>query len=368
MSVTKRDIRLDIIRGLALVTVTINHITQLCRDMGLSGPSFPTPSKFTISSSMETFILISGILIGIIYTKVFVKQGWRALAHKTLGRLGQIVSVQLFVAASVLVLLLAGSSALSEANYMQMVSGPWDAMWKTATGAMPFAMNVLPLYILLLAWAPFQVVGMARWPWIMVGLSVLLYVLAHMGLNMLAVLPEGAPKTFGKGYFNPFSYQLLFLAGVVWGQGWGTWWPKVEAFAQKHIWALSAVNIGLMGVCVAMKAGIIGGAGSVFERSDIDAAVIVSGVLLAAWLFVLLKRFPVLTANILARFLGRLGQASLLVFGAGITLTYLIALLWEVTGGGTVNYYVWCLVSIGALYGVREVAARFDGKQLKASV
>lgn len=361
-----RDVRLDLIRGFALVTVTINHITQLCRDMGLSGPSFPTPSKFTLSSSLETFILLSGILVGIIYTRTFFKKGFKSLFNRTFLRLAQIIITQLLVGAAVLVCLYFGSDNMIRASFLKPVADFWELSWKTATGAMPFAMNVLPLYVLLLAFAPLQVVGLARFPAATFLACAALYVLAHLGLNLLVLLPEGAPLSFGKGYFNPFSYQFLFMVGILWGQNWNTVWPKIENFGERHLVLLSVANLGFMGWCVAMKAGILPSLSYLFERSDIDFLVIFSGLLFVWWQLVLIKKFPLIADNSPARLLSGLGCHSLLIFGAGIPLTYAAALVWDISGQGTFSYYLVCIAAIVGLLGIKNLAELFT--RLEVSV
>jgi hypothetical protein len=72
----------------------------------------------------------------------------------------------------------------------------------------PANMDVLPLYIVLLAGFPPMLWLLLRWPATALGASVLLYLLTwHFGWNIAA---------YPNGYwvFNPFAWQLLFVFGA----------------------------------------------------------------------------------------------------------------------------------------------------------
>lgn len=78
LSDMKRDIGLDSLRGLLLVWMTLNH---------LGGPlhaySFQTLGFF---SSAEGFVFISGVVAGLVYGRIGLKQGSPAVTNRTLRR------------------------------------------------------------------------------------------------------------------------------------------------------------------------------------------------------------------------------------------------------------------------------------------
>ena len=63
----QRDNNLDVIRGLALATITVNHFSALVGELGYRGAQFPTFTHFGYSSAAEIFFLMSGYLLGVLY-------------------------------------------------------------------------------------------------------------------------------------------------------------------------------------------------------------------------------------------------------------------------------------------------------------
>lgn len=59
-SLQSREPRIDIMRGLALVVITLNHTALALYSIGLEGPQIPTPSRYGYSSSALQFVALSG--------------------------------------------------------------------------------------------------------------------------------------------------------------------------------------------------------------------------------------------------------------------------------------------------------------------
>jgi hypothetical protein len=74
--------------------------------------------------------------------------------------------------------------------------------------AKPLNLDVLQLFIALMACLPVILFGMLRWPRATVTGSVVLYLAAGVFDWNLSSFPEG------RWYFNPFSWQLLFVLGT----------------------------------------------------------------------------------------------------------------------------------------------------------
>ena len=53
----ERDQAIDILRGLALITITVNHITGFAFRLGLTGMAFPTLSHWGFSTAAEIFFM-----------------------------------------------------------------------------------------------------------------------------------------------------------------------------------------------------------------------------------------------------------------------------------------------------------------------
>src|SRR3954471_15564328 len=81
-----RDTKIDVLRGLAIFTITLNHFTWLASDLGLEARAFPTLTQFGFSSSAEIFFLLSGYLVGQVYTGIYRKYGLARMVGKCLDR------------------------------------------------------------------------------------------------------------------------------------------------------------------------------------------------------------------------------------------------------------------------------------------
>ncbi|MEK1898899.1 MAG: OpgC domain-containing protein, partial [Rhizobium sp.] len=64
VAASKRDTRLDVIRGLALITIFINHVPGQIFE-------YITTKNFGFSDAAEAFVLISGIAVGLAYGSRF---------------------------------------------------------------------------------------------------------------------------------------------------------------------------------------------------------------------------------------------------------------------------------------------------------
>ena len=97
-----RDLRIDWLRGLAMICVIVNHsrISSL-----LSWFSY---ERFWVVTAAEVFVVLSGTVLGMVYGRRLVRDGWlvvvRGLGRRALTLYGAFVLVTL----SVLVISLAG--------------------------------------------------------------------------------------------------------------------------------------------------------------------------------------------------------------------------------------------------------------------
>jgi len=78
----------------------------------------------------------------------------------------------------------------------------------------PMFMDILPLYIVLLAALPPMLFGMRRWPIAVIGLSLALWLAVQFdkGLNLPAY-----PGVGQLWFFNPFGWQALFFVSAWFG-------------------------------------------------------------------------------------------------------------------------------------------------------
>lgn len=208
----KRIASLDMLRGYALVCIMLDH-------MPISPLRNFTLANFVVFDAAELFVLLSGFLVGLVWIKVEARQGLRAAQWRFLKRAFQVWRA-LIIGAVILALLswllfqfeLKHTAVWSEYSKW-IIHNPFGYIATVALMWMqPNLMDVLALYVLLIATAPLMVPALLRWPLPTLAVSVLIWIFAEQ-LN--ALIPNQRP---GPGLlFNPFGWQLLFFCGVAMG-------------------------------------------------------------------------------------------------------------------------------------------------------
>ncbi|MDO5704968.1 MAG: OpgC domain-containing protein [Paracoccus sp. (in: a-proteobacteria)] len=207
----KRLIALDMLRGYALVCIMLDH-------MPVSPLRGLTLANFSIFDAAELFVLLSGFLVGLVWLSVETKQG-RAAAQWRFARRSFQVWRALVVGGVVMALLSAfllhvglPHTAIWNAYAEWVIEKPLGYVGVLATmWLQPNLLDVLAVYVLLLATAPLLVPVLLRWPLSFAAGSVLLWWFAPV-LNPL--IPN---HNNGGLLFNPFGWQMLFYSGVAMG-------------------------------------------------------------------------------------------------------------------------------------------------------
>lgn len=207
-----RDLRLDFFRGLALIFIFIDHIPD------------NVVANFTIrnigfSDATEMFVYISGYTAGLVYTAAMLREGWLFASARVLRR-----TWQLYVAHIVLFVILTAQIAWTaaqfdnpayteEMNVANFLREPHVAIVQALLLSFkPVNLDVLPLYIVLLAGLPLVLFLLARSPAVTLALSLALYIAASLFRWNLPGYPPGS-----EWFFNPFTWQLLFVLGATFG-------------------------------------------------------------------------------------------------------------------------------------------------------
>lgn len=207
-----RDARLDMFRGLALVMIFINHVPGTFYEN-------LTSRNFGFSDAAEAFVFMSGLAAGLAYSGRFVSGPiWLAIA-KVWARARQLYFVHLSITMIALAIFAGaawwfGLDELLDKNNIAPIFGfPLQAMigLPLLTHQLGY-LNILPLYFTLLLATPLVIVLGLRWPvQTMIG-SILLWVIAGQFRLNLPNFP-----TQGGWFFNPFSWQILFVIGLLSG-------------------------------------------------------------------------------------------------------------------------------------------------------
>lgn len=210
----ERDIRLDLFRGIGLWMIFLDHIPH-------DVVSWLTLRNYGFSDAAEFFVFISGYLVGFIYAPV-VRAGLFLAAAKRLIRR----ALQMYVAHIMLFLLFTAQIARTarrfdntmyedEFNVFNFLQHPDVLIGQAITlRYKPVNLDVLPLYITLVAAAPFMLWCLVRRPNLTLAASVVLYALSRWFDWNIASYPPGTTW-----YFNPFCWQLLFVFAAWCGSG-----------------------------------------------------------------------------------------------------------------------------------------------------
>jgi hypothetical protein len=229
----ERDQRLDLYRGVGLWMIFLDHIPH-------DVVSWLTLRNYGFSDAAEFFVFISGYLVGFIYGPI-VRAGYFLAAAKRLLRR----AVQMYVAHIMLFLLFTAQIARTarrfdnplyenEFNVYNFLQHPDVLIGQAITlRYKPVNLDVLPLYIVLVAAAPFMLWGLVRRPnWVLAG-SAVLYVLSRWFDWNIPSYPEGTTW-----YFNPFCWQLMFVFAAWCGNG-------GFAHIAKYVWSRTAMLIAV---------------------------------------------------------------------------------------------------------------------------
>lgn len=202
----RRENRIDLLRGLCLLLIFIGHAEYSFSE------SFRNARGF--SDASEIFVVLAGISAVLAY----VRRGEGPSFLRPWRRAGRLYSVHM---------LLFACKALA-AGALIALSSPYalpldmDGFWADPLGHLPgvltlsylpYNLDILPMYMVLLLVAPFAMWLAMRSPSALAVASTALWLMAGVGhLN----LPNGA-NALGVWFFDPISWQVLLVIGIVLG-------------------------------------------------------------------------------------------------------------------------------------------------------
>ncbi len=205
----KRDARVDVLRGFALLTIFIDHIPN-------NVPALFTLHNFGFSDAAEIFVLLAGYAAMVAYGGLFQRVG----VWPTLLRIGRrCLRIYMFQAGLLLATLIIVRSWMDATGIVPrfgvrplLEMGLWQGLLRgLALNALPNYLDILPLYIVLLALFPIIYFGIRRGIWGVMALSATFWLAANVDHQFN--LPNAAAVDDG-WYFNPFAWQFLFVIGA----------------------------------------------------------------------------------------------------------------------------------------------------------
>ncbi len=202
-----RDPRIDFFRGLALIFIFWDHVPH--NPLGQI-----TLRNLGFSDAAEVFVFLAGYASVLAYGKVLQREGYWMAALKILRRTWVLYVVHIFLLAMLMGIVFFANShvetrdLVAEMGLTHFVTHPQQALTdELLLRFKPNLMDPLPLYIVLLAGLSLVLPWMVRRTWTVVAVSTTVYLLAPwMGWNLRAIAD-------GVWYFNPVTWQLLFVLG-----------------------------------------------------------------------------------------------------------------------------------------------------------
>lgn len=254
---TGRDLRLDMFRGLALLMIFIDHVP------GTIFESY-TIRNYGFSDAAEAFVFMSGMAAGLAYSSRFLA-GQPGLGFlKIWARARQLYFVHMTTTAMAIAIVAAGAlwygvpQMLGQINMGPILAQPLGAMvgLPLMTHQLGY-FNILPLYIALLVFTPLMLMVAVRRPWWLLCGSIALWMLAGQFRLNFPNFP-----TRGGWFFNPLSWQLIFVVGLLSG----TAMKQGTRFVPIKPWLFWAATAMLVFILAWVKIDALGAAG----RSVLD--------------------------------------------------------------------------------------------------
>jgi hypothetical protein len=205
---SKRDLRLDLFRGLALWLIFLDHIPS-------NVVSWVTIRNYGFSDATEIFVFISGYTAAFVYGRSMQQNGFIVAGARVLKRAWQIYVAHVFLFAIYLAEIAYVAHSFDNPLYTEemgiinFLQHPDETIIQALLLKFkPVNMDVLPLYIVLL-------LGFAPALWLLLRsstgaliASAALYALTWQFDVNIPAYPRGS------WVFNPFAWQLLFVFGA----------------------------------------------------------------------------------------------------------------------------------------------------------
>jgi hypothetical protein len=204
-----RDTRLDIFRGLLQLVIFASHATGTWIGVWL------IPSPWGFSDSSEQFVFLSGFTLGSVFARKAARGGFRDASGDLLRRTWRLYRTHLLVfALYALAVTVAGATLLpgeaERTGFARVLMHPWAYLPAVlATVEQPSFMGILPLFIWCMLLLPGFAAAEARFADVSLALPLVVY--AGAWVLIYAAPDLGWEDGIG---FNPFTWQLIFLAGA----------------------------------------------------------------------------------------------------------------------------------------------------------
>lgn len=216
----RRYPEIDVIRGIAMVTIALNHYGLLVNAMGGYAYRGFTPTLFGFSSAAELFVLVAGLSLGLAGTAIREKSGsgrlvrwaWRRAAilwGANLALLLAIVALAAMVDTGLRERLLAQIGIANEPARMLR-----DVIATALLQRSPQFLDILQMYTVFLAIAPLLIIAVSAAPRAALPASLAVWALVQTPFYVEAIAPS-LPAVISGANFDLLAWQALIVLGII---------------------------------------------------------------------------------------------------------------------------------------------------------
>ncbi|MBF0891412.1 OpgC domain-containing protein [Gluconobacter sp. LMG 1744] len=202
-----RDHRVDALRGLALLMMLVDHVPDDLLNR-------ITIRNFGFADAAEIFVMLAGYASYLAYGRLIDREGWKTGIHRILARC---LKLYLYQTGMTLVFVWTVRQwrhyqPLPEYTIEPQLAHGYSWLWRILTfDALPSYLNILPLYVVLLALFPLIYWILKRSLWLLVALSVGIWGIANLDPHL--TIPNWLDPS--GWYLNPFGWQFLYILGIL---------------------------------------------------------------------------------------------------------------------------------------------------------
>ncbi len=325
-----RDLRVDVLRGYFVLAMVIDHIR------GASPVQLLTGGNRFFTSAAEGFILTSGLMVGLVYRRIVIRDGIGAAARKALTRAGKLYL--LTVGITLVLLPLSETLSLPWAQGVDLTHSTALVIGVLTLHRTYYLADVMLLYTLLFVLAPLALALMAS------GKTRYLLAASWLLWGLYQFFPDQAAVTWpieGNLLFVFSSWQVLFFSAIALGfqrdripaptrRG----AARLQAATGLGFVLLVALYALLQMPATSLPAPLAGLPAAanwvqqyVFGKVDLRPGRLVASAVVFTFMFLTITRGWRWLGRPLERVLGPLGRNSLYAFTAHVVLVTLVALI-----------------------------------------
>lgn len=324
----ERDLRIDFLRGLALLMIFIDHAPWNVFTLF-------TLHTWSYGDAAELFFFMSGYIAALVYGRMLDKRGFAATMARIYRRGRDLYATQIALLITLAIGLYAYTALSEDTSVVEgfrltpFLAHPWTMLLHAMQlRYQPTFLDILPNYVVLFLALPFVLWLMRKNVWVTLALSFALYLTVQFtGWTFYTSDHTG-------WLFNPFAWQFLFTLGAAFGsERLSALLPLLRSRAVLTITALVAGSIALT-VGTAAWHEILPQIPSLYlfdvnnTKDVLRAPRIVSFLALALLVWRFMPESKVLDEFSLSRAIIKCGQQSLSIFSAGVLLDALASIVY----------------------------------------